>query len=130
MNFFQISLLIITLAIIFFTWKKYRLIANFFIGILTLIVLSNFDFLEFEGTLDTLTVAYMTFSFLLLSATMFIPNKKQVYIFSILVFLLITFILLFGIDSGEYLKEKFGIIIRLFLAFFPINYWYLLRKKD
>jgi len=130
MNFFQISLLIITLAIIFFTWKKYRLIANFFIGILTLIALSNLDFLDFEGNLDVFTISHLIFSFILLSLTMLIPNKKQVYIFSILVFLLITFFLLFGIDSGKYFERKFGVIIRVFLAFFPINYWYLLRKED
>ncbi len=130
MNFFQISLLIITLAIIFFTWKKYRLIANFFIGILTLIALSNLDFLDFEGNLDVFTISHLIFSFILLSLTMLIPNKKQVYISSILAFVLIILFLIFGIDSGKYFEKKFGVIVRVFLAFFPINYWYLLSKKD
>jgi uncharacterized membrane protein YccC len=129
-NFFQISILLISIVIIIYIWHKSRLISNFLLGALILIALSCLNFLDFKGHLDTISITYMIFSFILLNATMWIKNKRKSYIYSIVSFILITFILFVLTDPGEYYEYKLGIVVRIFLSFFPINWFFLSKKKE
>lgn len=124
LNFFQIAVLIIVIGIIILCWKKIRYISNFFLGGLILIILSSFNFWGFSGKLDALSGFFLTIGYCFINLTyiIFIIKKeaKTPLIFAILFFIMFSVICLFFVDYGKYFEHKFGMILRLFLSFFPL----------
>jgi len=137
LNLFQIVSLIIIFMIMFYIWSIYRvhLISIFFIGGIILILLSKLDFLDFKGKLDVLSVVFITLSYIFINIFscilyFFDSFKRKIYyfLFPIIAFLIVAIVLVCLIDSYKYLEYKFGILLRLFLAFFPL-YFYMYYLK-
>jgi len=139
LNLFQITIMLGALLLTFLLWYKYRSpsISNFFIGGGILILLYNLDFLDLKpfSKYDAIIIVFIIFSYFILNlSSLFIylfKNKKQNYfIFPIIVYLLISIYLLFFVHTYGYwyYEKKIGILIRLFLAFFPL-YTYTYYKK-
>ncbi|MFP3592061.1 hypothetical protein [Chryseobacterium sp. SIMBA_038] len=133
MNFFQLTVLLIVIVTIIYSWKKNRLVANFLLGILILIGLSNLDFLDFEGEMDTLTACFMMFSYLGFSFTYVIygVNKNSDYHITYSCSFLVIFISVcfFCIDGGKYYEYKFGMASRIIVSFFPLYILTLIEDR-
>lgn len=128
LNLFQLISLFIALSVAFYICFKYKIsfISNFIIGGLILILLSKFDILYFEGKLDTLTFVIVTFGFILINISSFFlsffkEEKTFFFILPTIVYLLITIILMFTIDPSKYLIFKLGILLRLFISYYPLH---------
>lgn len=123
-NFFQFSVLLITLIILIYSWKRKRSLANFLLGALILIALSHLDFLDYNGTIDTLTLTFLITSYSFLSFTYMLYNNNRKsnlhIIYSCSVFIIFWLILFFFFDFGKYYAYKFGTLIRVFFSFFPL----------
>lgn len=127
LNFFQIIILLITLGTIVYFWKKAKILSNFLLGGIILTGLCCFDFLNFNGKLNTLTIFIFLIGYLLMNTTYFIyffkKESKLHWFYSFSIFVLISLLCLFFVDYGQYYIFKFGIIIRLFFSFFPLYYF-------
>lgn len=136
---FEIILFLIIIIIILFIWVKYKVyfISNFFIGGILLILLSNLDFLGFKGQIGVLPMAIITISYILLNIStlgnyLFQDKKEKYFLFPTFTFIFIIIFEVFFIDSCKFLIFKLGVIIRLFLSFFPllaVTYYFKFLKK-
>lgn len=123
-DYFELLILpAIAIAVLYF-WKKRRILANFLLGALILIGLSYLNFLGFTGKPDVLSAAIMIFGYAGLNLTyvFYLMNKKAgwhiVYACCFSIFFL-SFCLA-CIDYGEYHEHKSGMLVRIFVSFFPL----------
>lgn len=121
-------LTIITLCLLFFLIKKkVFFLINLLVSASLLIVLSHFDFLDFKGRLDVLSIAFMIIAWTVLNLTSLICytlklQKTAYFTTPLILFFLITFILTEYIDKNDYYYFKLGILVRVFVSFFPIYF--------
>lgn len=123
-NFFQLSVLLITIIILIYSWKRNRFLANFLLGALILISVSHLDFLDYKGTIDTLTFSSLMSGYSLLNFTYIVYNCNKEsnlhMIYSCSFFIIFSLFVLFFVDYGKYYEYKFGTLIRVFISFFPL----------
>lgn len=132
-NFFQLSVLLITIIILIYSWKRKRSLANFLLGALILIGLSSLDFLDFEREMSILTTCFMMFSYLGFSFTyvIYAANKNSDYHITYSCSFLVIFISVcfFCIDGGKYYEYKFGEALRIIVSFFPLYILTLIEDR-
>ena len=136
LNLFQMIVILGALLLTFSFWYKYRFsfISNFFVGGIILILLCNLDFLDSKGQFTVFTGVFIISSYIILNlSSLFIylfKNKKHIHIiFPVIIFIIISIFWLFYIHPYGYYKRKTGVLIRMFLAFFPL-YSYTYNKKN
>ncbi|SDI64118.1 hypothetical protein SAMN05421542_1577 [Chryseobacterium jejuense] len=127
LNFFQIAVLLILIGVIIVFWKKLQIVSTFLLGGLLLMGLCSLDFLGFQGTSSALIGFILAVAYCMINITYLILYIKKDHrislIYAIAFFTLFTLFCLFYIDSGKYYELKFGIIVRLFLSFFPLYFF-------
>ncbi|MCU7619284.1 hypothetical protein NZ698_19055 [Chryseobacterium sp. PBS4-4] len=138
-SLFQIIILIIFVAVVFYIWFRYKIqyIGNFFIGGIILIFLSNLNFLGFEGKIGALSIFLIGSFYILLNISisfiyLFKDKKKIYFVFPTIAFLIILLFEFFFVDPNAFVQFKLGIAARLFISFFPLlifTYYLKFLKK-
>ncbi len=106
---------------------KLNFFNKFIFGGVILILLSKMDFFSFNGKIGVLVMAIIfIFYFLLnlLPMCIYLFEKElKIYTYikiSIIVFLFLISLFFLFVDPEKYLILKIGIIIRVFLSYFPL----------
>jgi len=139
-NLFQIVIMLVVFLGTFFLWLKYKyklyFIYNFFIGGGILILLCKLEFLGFKGVdgkFGILVYTFISFAYLTLNISnlfvfLFSNKKAKYFLLPSITFFAIVLILMFYINPYENNKFEVGILIRLFLAFFPLQCYTYFKK--
>jgi hypothetical protein len=135
-NLFEFFIILIITIGTVYLWYKYKLefVTNYIIGGGVLIFLCQLDFLGWEGSWGKFGVLILLFMFitytLLNISTLFIylfKNKKNKYFMFPAIMFLIIGIFLFLITDVN-ITFKWGALVRLFLAFFSLQFYTYYKK--